>query len=555
MRSAPTPRRATALLVFAALAPAATPAAAQRAPVPVSADSLRAHLFAIADDSMEGRATGTRGDGLAAAWVAAQFAHAGLRPEGDSGSYFQIIPLARLALDTTTAFEVNGTRLKVGADVLPAVQGFSWLPDSAATVFGGVASDSTTWPAAEACVGKLVIMAPPPGNDFGATMRSIFLLRRNPRFRRAAGFALAALEQEPPGTLRRFVDGVLTSDTLPFRLARGSVLVTAAGAAALLGAPLAGAESGRLGPVVRGRLVFRRFPLPYPVRNVVGVLTGSDPALRDTYVALSAHHDHLGLQLPPLDHDSVRAFDRVMRPMGEDSPRREPTAAEAARITTIRDSLRAAHPARQDSVYNGADDDGSGTVALAELARVLAAGPRPRRSILFVSHAAEELGLVGSRWYTDHPTVPRDSIVAEFDMDMVGRGDASDTPKGGPGYLEVVGSRRLSTELGSLVDTVAAHEPSPFHLNYEYDTPGNPLQYYCRADHYNYARYGIPSVSLSTGEHLDYHQVTDEAQYIDYPRLARVTTLVRDLALAAANLDHRPAVDGPRQDPRAPCRQ
>jgi Peptidase family M28 len=546
--------RPLALLALAALA-AATPAAAQTARAAVNEDSLRAHLYALSADSMGGRATGSRGDALASAWVAAQFARAGLEPAGDSGTWFQTIPLYRIALDTTEGIAVRGHLLRAGRDVLPAGIPLTWTADSAPVVFGGVTSDSTTWPPAEQCAGKLVVMRPPPGADFQTILHTILMVRRSPHFARVAGFAVAALEQAPPWLVERTLRSRYVSDTMMFRLLRGSELVTAAGASLLLGSPLERAVPGQTGPVVRARIVFRSYPMPYPARNVIGILPGHDPALRGTYVALSAHHDHLGLQLPPLDHDSVRAFDRVMRPMGEDSPLREPTPAEAARIAAIRDSLRALRPDREDSVYNGADDDGSGTVALAELARVLAAGPRPRRSILFVSHAAEELGLLGSRWYTDHPTVPRDSIVAEFDMDMIGRGDATDTPGGGPGYLEVVGSRRLSTELGDLVDTVAAHQATPFHLNYTYDAPGQPLQYYCRADHYSYARYGIPSVSLSTGEHFDYHEVTDEPQDIDYAQLARVTTLVRDLALAVANLDHRPVVDGPRPNPRAPCRQ
>jgi Zn-dependent M28 family amino/carboxypeptidase len=131
----------------------------------------------------------------------------------------------------------------------------------------------------------------------------------------------------------------------------------------------------------------------------------------------------------------------------------------------------------------------------------------------------------------------------------------TDLPGGGPGYLELVGSRRLSTEFGDIIDSIGRREPVPFRFNYAYDAPGNPLQYYCRADHYSYARYGIPSASLSTGEHLDYHQVTDEPQYIDYHQLARVTALVRDVVLVVGNLDHRPVVDGRRQDPTAPCVQ
>ena len=141
-------------------------------------------------------------------------------------------------------------------------------------------------------------------------------------------------------------------------------------------------------------------------------------------------------------------------------------------------------------------------------------------------------------------------------MDMIGRGNAADLPKGGPGYLEVIGSRRLSTEYGALLERVNAAEPAPFTFNYEFDVPGHPLQYYCRADHYSYARFGIPAVALSRGEHADYHQVTDEPQYIDYGALARVATLVRGFVLVVGNLDHRPVVDGPRQaDPHGLCRQ
>ena len=540
-----------------ALLPALGPAAlnAQGTPAAVSADTLRTHLFAIADDSMGGRGTGSPGNAKAAAWVAAAFARYGLVPAGESGGYFQTVPLWRLALDTAGGLEVGGARLRTGRDVLPMALNLTWTSSGAAAIYGGLATDSATWPLPEQSAGKLVVMRLPDGADWQAASRAMLALRRDPRFRAAAGFAFAAMDVVPPANVAQMIAGRVMTDTLVFSLTRGSLLVTAAAASALLGAPLATAAPGLVGPVITGAVAFRRRPLDFPARNVIGVLPGRDAALRGTYVSVSAHNDHIGFARPPEDHDSTRATNRVVRPMGADSPLRPPTSDEAARIQALRDSLRATHPARLDSVYNGADDDGSGTVALVELARVLASGPRPRRSVLFVSHAGEERGLLGSHWFTDHPTVARDSIVAEVDVDMIGRGGAADLPHGGPGYLEVVGSRRLSTEFGALVDTVAAREPQSFHLNYEYDAPHHPLQYYCRADHFSYARYGIPSVSLSTGEHLDYHQVTDEPQYIDYAQLARVTTLVRDLLLAVANLDHRPAVDGPRRDPGAPCVQ
>lgn len=294
-----------------------------------------------------------------------------------------------------------------------------------------------------------------------------------------------------------------------------------------------------------------------PARNVVAILQGSDPSLRGEYVAVTGHNDHIGFNHRPVDHDSLRAFNTVIRPLGADTPPHPPTAAEAARIRAILDSLRRIRPPRPDSISNGADDDGSGTVGLLEIAEAFALGPnKPRRSILFVSHTAEEKGLLGSDYYTDHPTVPIDSIVAEIDIDMIGRGAAADIKGGGPGYLEVVGLRRLSTEFGDWLESVNAKEPTPFVFNYEFDVPGHPLQYYCRADHYSYARYGIPSVSLSRGEHMDYHQVTDEAQYIDYPDLARLTQFVFDGALFVANADHPPRLSVAKPtDPHVRCRQ
>ena len=281
-------------------------------------------------------------------------------------------------------------------------------------------------------------------------------------------------------------------------------------------------------------------------------------------MSLTAHHDHVGFDHHPVDHDSLRAFNRVVRPMGADSPNRPATNEEQVRIRAILDSLRAIRPPRRDSIRNGADDDGSGTVAILEIAEAFAGAQgaeRPRRSILFVSHTGEEAGLLGSRWYTDHATVPLDSVVGEIDEDMVGRGTASDFPRGGTGagsptYLEVIGAKRISREFGEMLEAANAKQPLPFVFDYTYDAPGHPLQYYCRADHYSYARYGIPSVAFSRGEHLDYHQVTDEAQYISYQDLSRVTKMVHDGALAVANAPERPKRDVAKPaDPHGPCVQ
>jgi Zn-dependent M28 family amino/carboxypeptidase len=245
-----------------------------------------------------------------------------------------------------------------------------------------------------------------------------------------------------------------------------------------------------------------------------------------------------------------------MRPRGANDAPGEPSPEQLGRIRGMLDSLRRLHPARADSIVNGADDDGSGSMGLLEVAESFARrGARPKRSLLFVWHTGEESGLQGSRWFTDHPTVPRDSIVSQINVDMIARGGPQDEPKGGPGYLQVIGSRRLSTELGDLVETVNREGKHGMVFDYTYDANGHPDNFYCRSDHYSYARYGIPIAFLSTGGHRDYHQVTDEPEYLDYVQFARVTGFLADLADRVANLDHRIVVDKPKPDPEAPCHQ
>lgn len=306
----------------------------------------------------------------------------------------------------------------------------------------------------------------------------------------------------------------------------------------------------------------RRFSANAPTgtaRNVIAVIRGSDPALRDEFVAIGAHNDHVGTRPDALDHDSLRAYNLELQRRGAPIWDRRLSAWRAALRDSIRinvDSLRRIRPVRRDSVYNGADDDGSGTVAVLEIAEAIAAMPvKPKRSILFVWHTGEEAGLLGSKWFADHPTIPRDKIVAQLNIDMVGRGGAADIAGGGPRYLQLMGSRRISTELGDLIEQVNSTEKMPFSIDYSWDANGHPERIYCRSDHWNYARYNIPITFFTTGLHADYHQLTDEPQYIDYDHLMRVTQLVRDVAVRVANLDHRPRIDKPVTDPTAACVQ
>jgi hypothetical protein len=545
---------ALALLTLVACARTGTLARPATTSPDISETDLRHRLFLIADDSMMGRETGSEGAYKATAYVASEFRRLGLEPAGENGSYFQTVPFWRVSMDSSTRLIVDDDTLKLAVDLFP-----SWVSASprtlhaASVVYGGVATDSSTWISSERARGKVVLVDFPPGRG---------TIRFDPqRWPSAAAVGLVRYDRITPQSMGRLRNGMLVNLPLDPN-AVPVVHMTRDAAGRLLGKALDSVRPGGVGRTVRGFIALARTPVAFPARNVVGVLRGSDPTLRGEYVALTAHNDHVGFDHSPVDHDSLRAFNQVVRPMGADSPVRPATAEETARIRTILDSLRRVHRPRLDSIRNGADDDGSGTVSILEIAeRMALGGERPRRSILFVSHTGEETGLLGSRWYSDHPTVPRDSIVAEIDQDMIGRGTSHDFPRGGTGagsdtYLEVIGAKRLSREFGEMMEAANARQPIPFAFDYTYDQPGHPLQYYCRADHYSYARYGIPSLALSRGEHLDYHQVTDEAQYISYRDLARVSRMVHDGALAVANADRRPALDAPKPtDPNAPCRQ
>ena len=521
----------------------------------ISEADLRHRLFLIADDSMMGRESGSEGDYKTADYIASEFKRVGLEPAGENGTYFQTVPFWRAAVDQSSRLDVDGTELRVGRDFLPAdrlalPQTLNALP----TVYAGLVTDSSRWISAEQAAGRLVVLDVPRGTP----LRGVF---GSARFRSAAAIAIDILDQLGSEATARLIEGRPVADTARNPRTIPTLWISRHAAATVLGADPSTLAPGATGKPVSGHFDITRTPVPFAARNVVAILRGGDPGLRGEYVTLSAHNDHVGFDHSPVDHDSLRAFNRVVRPMGADSPNREATAEEWARIHAILDSLRRVHPPRKDSIRNGADDDGSGTVSILEIAERMASGPRPRRSILFVSHTGEEAGLLGSRWYTDHPTVPIDSIVADIDEDMIGRGLPTDFPRGGTGagsptYLEVVGAKRLSREFGDTLEAANSRQSLPFAFDYSYDAPGHPLQYYCRADHYSYARYGIPSVSFSRGEHLDYHQITDEPQYIDYPDLARVSRMVYTAALAIANMAERPKLSSAKPaDPHGPCRQ
>jgi Zn-dependent M28 family amino/carboxypeptidase len=161
---------------------------------------------------------------------------------------------------------------------------------------------------------------------------------------------------------------------------------------------------------------------------------------------------------------------------------------------------------------------------------------RPRRSVLFVWHVAEEQGMLGSAYFTTHPTVPIDSIVTQFNADMIGRNEANTLalvgPRAAPNYL--------SWRVGMIVDSVNRATPRPLHIERRWDDPEDPDEIYQRSDHINYAKKGIPVIFFTTGPHDDYHGVGDEPQKIDYDKLARIASLMLESGLAVADRSTRP---------------
>lgn len=542
-----------ALLTTSNLAAQATPRAPRTAnlPAPMTPAAMRARLETYAADSMAGRLTGTEDHRKATRFIADELRTMGLEPAGENGTFLQRVNLITTVLDTAKSIlSAGGQSLTPYIDYLPRNQGpRGRAVTNAPVVFAGVwgAPDLLS---GDAIAGKAVIVGVTAENP------TVIKLQAQQRFAKAAAIVIANFDVMEPELRDALSSAPMMLDQpdaigpeLP-----GYLHISRATAARVLGvSTLAQATIGREGTPITGSYTYKKQPVE--TYNVVAVLRGSDPILRNEYVAVGAHSDHVGIGRA-LDKDSLRAFNIALRNKQNANGGRI-TPDLYASVTVNMDSVRRAHPvARMDSIYNGADDDGSGAMAVLEVARAFAGErPRPKRSILFVWHAGEELGLFGSEHFTDYPTVPREQIVAQINLDMVGRGKAGDELGGGPNYAQLIGSRRLSTQLGDIVEQVSRDKGYNWAFDYQYDAPGHPEQYYCRSDHYMYARYGIPVVFMSTGGHADYHQVTDEVEFIDFEKLSKVARFAHDLTFTIADATNRPVVDKPKPDPRGRCIQ
>jgi len=559
----------------------------------ITANDLRTRLYQFADDSMQGRRIGEPGNLKGTIYIANEFNRLGLKPAGDNGTYFQDLPFGPVGFTRATSrLIVGGTPVAVGADWIPLAPantngvGPIVKVSNVPVVYGGSLGD--TAPLNPAIYrGKIVVFNGVPGGGGGrgaATRRSCGDLPD--RFgARAAAYSdsvtnagrggrgaggRGALGSRSAGdrAAAAGVAGVLFVglDSISENVIRGAFnsrngmrpaassapgggVISDATAARIFGKPVAQLSVGDAGQPVTAEWNHEWRMSDTPARNVIAVLPGSDPARAGEYVLVGAHNDHVGTNSNPVDHDSLRAYNWVTRRQGANDPVCVPTADQQRRIDSLIARARSIRPPRRDSIMNGADDDGSGTVVMLEIAEQFAA-EKPARSIIFISHQGEEGGLLGSRWFADHPTVPLDKIVAAHNMDMVGKGRADYVKFGGPSSVQTLGSRRLSREFGDIIDSVNAVRSETMAIDKTWDVFENPMNRFCRSDQVNYVRKDVPVTYFSTGYAPDYHQPTDEPQYIEYDHSARVARFIHDVMWAIAQRKDRPAIAGP--DPRYP---
>ena len=473
-----------------------SPGSVQQAAQSITQSDIRRRIAIIADDSMRGRDTPSPELDQVATYIAGEYKRLGLRPAGDGNDYLQRYSLDRVQIvGDSSAIMIHGpvdTTLQYGSDALFSGNVFESRDYAGELVLLSGPLSGSLGPDTTLVAGKMVILASGPRNRgerervLGWKPAGIIVPSMAPDsmwmqlINRVARPQLRDPSLQSGGPMVLAVRGA-TLQPIVARL--GGDLAAAQSAQALQVTPLRGAQ---LHVHARVRVLERR-----SAPNVVAILPGSDPKLKDEYVVFSAHMDHVG----------------VAGPKGSGGCR-----AQGA-----------------DSICNGADDDGSGTVAVVEIAEAFARlNPKPKRSILFVNVSGEEKGLWGSEYFADHPPVPLHNVVADLNIDMVGR-NWRDT---------IVAIGKEHSDLGATLNRVAAEHPE---LNMKpIDDLWPQENFYGRSDHYNFAKKGVPILFFFNGTHEDYHRPGDSPDKIDAEKEARVAQLIFYLGLEVANTPARP---------------
>ncbi len=490
----------------------------------ITADDLKSYLSVLASDSLEGRETGTRGNEMAAQFLAEKIRSFGIPPVPGTGSYFQEVDFTRMKWDDLS-LTINGNTVQHKRDfvMVPTINPNSDIRISEdAFVFMGYGIDDPAYSDYNNrdVAGKVVLIYSGEPMDKDGN----FLVSGN---QTASAWSLS-FEKKLEAAQKAGVRALLVIDSDIREKAakyRGELI----GGITLMGPPEAyGADyppnlwlsptiakemlGKRMKKVIRARKKISRKGKLKPVEvdgkikldasmyvssmpgvNVLAYIEGTDPDLKDELVVISAHYDHLGKH--------------------------------------------------GDDIYNGADDNGSGTSGVLEIAQAFQVarekGAGPRRSVLCLFVTGEEKGLLGSQFYSEHPIFPLENTVADINIDMIGRVDELHQDSN---YIYVIGSDRLSTELHRINEENNALY-TKLELDYTYNAEDDPNRFYYRSDHYNFAKHGIPSIFFFSGTHEDYHRPSDTVDKIMFGKAAIIARLAFYNAWELANRDERIRVD------------
>jgi hypothetical protein len=482
---------AVLLLALPALLPAQTSAPLSRAAATITARDVGQRIGIIAHDSMLGRDTPSPGLERTAEYVAGQFRRFGLRPGGDDGSWLQRYPIRRHRIDLDRSWVVFAT--DKGADsagfTVAARYDGGPVPDGPVSGLAVVLGGNHTAESVEKIrvQDKVAVVVPMVGGDpetMQQVLRVLYLSGPKALVVVSGADSASFARQLPRQAPERTVVGQPENRPMAVHVSAGAISGSLAAAGVQLDRLRASSEPvARELPGLEVTVALRDSVIAsLTAPNTVGILEGSDPKLKNEYLVYSAHMDHIGIT-----------------------------------------------PGRPDSINNGADDDASGTVGVIELAEAFSRpGARPRRSIIFLTVSGEEKGLWGSNYFASHPPVPIKQIVANINMDMIGRN--------WPDTIVAIGKEH--SDLGATLNRVNSAHPELGMTAIDDRWPEE--RFYFRSDHYNFARRGVPVLFFFNGVHEDYHEVTDSPEKINSEKEARILKLLFYLGSEIGNAARRP---------------
>ncbi|AFL97849.1 M20/M25/M40 family metallo-hydrolase [Ornithobacterium rhinotracheale] len=474
-------------LKFFTIILATTSLMAQQYPQPlvsaIKEKDLKTDMYQLAADEFWGREAGTLDELKVSMWLADKAKAAGMQPAGENGTFFQFFDMYRHQIAPQSFIKINNNELKIWKDILVA--------DVVNANFDGqivYAGQSEPEELTKFDLKGKVLAINASEKDIAKNMT--LFERRYPGFIRKKYYAIA--EKLGAKGIIFITDDISEkswAEVLP-QMTRGLYGVEGLREKVVNGIPVFWIHRNHTdwvknNPHISYNIITESYK--YPSVNIIGKIEGTDPKLKNEYVLLSGHQDHDGIR----------------------------------------------HPVKNDTIYNGADDNASTCVAMLAIARAYKKQPG-KRSILFVFHGAEERGLLGSRWHSAHPVVPRENIVAVLNGDMIGRNKIDEAA--------LLGGEAPHKNSDDLVKWAkeANDESTKFKYLKDWDLPEHPEYFYFRSDHVPYAKLGIPAVFFTSVLHHQYHQPQDESENINFKKLHKMTEWIYRTSWKVANEPERP---------------